>query len=407
MKKFYCFLFLLHYCFGQFSNAFAQAPQGINYQAVARDASGKPIASQTIAVGFNIRCGAPSGNNISYTETPNLSTNPFGLFTWVIGSSSAHPGFDTIAWGKHKYFLEVTVNGSSMGSTQFVAVPYAFHAHTADSIINLPVSLSSWTKSGGNIFPTVSTDNVGIGTNSPGVKLEVAGHVKITDGTEGLNKILTSDANGNASWQNPPGGGPNGGFSNMQVFPTAGLPTFTVSTGVTKVMIEVWGAGGGGAGSGGSNPAGGGGGGGYAKGIFNVTPLSVLTITVGAAGTGGQASGSSTGNGGSGGTSSVTSILSSVNISATGGAGGNIAGAGGAGGSSTAPFNITGGSGFYGGTNYISYGGGGANGGSGGSGGANSAGGAGIAPGGGGGGGYANITATGGAGAPGRVVIWW
>lgn len=43
--------------------------------------------------------------------------------------------------------------------------------------------------------------NVGIGTTAPTAKLEVIGSIKITDGTQGLNKILTSDANGLATWQ--------------------------------------------------------------------------------------------------------------------------------------------------------------------------------------------------------------
>ncbi|RXG23856.1 PA14 domain-containing protein [Leeuwenhoekiella aequorea] len=45
--------------------------------------------------------------------------------------------------------------------------------------------------------------NVGIGVADPIAKLDVLGTVKITDGTQGTGKILTSDANGNASWQVP------------------------------------------------------------------------------------------------------------------------------------------------------------------------------------------------------------
>ena len=44
------------------------------------------------------------------------------------------------------------------------------------------------------------TRNVGIGTVSPGAKLEVAGQVKITGGTPGAGKALISDAAGLASW---------------------------------------------------------------------------------------------------------------------------------------------------------------------------------------------------------------
>ncbi|HOY31636.1 MAG TPA: hypothetical protein PKW80_07125 [Bacteroidales bacterium] len=44
--------------------------------------------------------------------------------------------------------------------------------------------------------------NVGIGTSTPAAKLDVTGQIKITDGTQGAHKVLTSDANGLASWQN-------------------------------------------------------------------------------------------------------------------------------------------------------------------------------------------------------------
>lgn len=44
------------------------------------------------------------------------------------------------------------------------------------------------------------TGNVGIGTVNPTAKLEVAGQIKITGGSPGLGKILTSDATGLASW---------------------------------------------------------------------------------------------------------------------------------------------------------------------------------------------------------------
>ncbi len=49
--------------------------------------------------------------------------------------------------------------------------------------------------------------NVGIGTTTPGTKLEIAGQVKITGGTPGVGKVLVSDANGLASWQTPAASG--------------------------------------------------------------------------------------------------------------------------------------------------------------------------------------------------------
>ncbi|MGB3948221.1 MAG: hypothetical protein WBM13_09555, partial [Bacteroidia bacterium] len=45
--------------------------------------------------------------------------------------------------------------------------------------------------------------DVGIGTSTPGAKLEVGGQVKITGGTPAAGKVLTSDAAGLATWENP------------------------------------------------------------------------------------------------------------------------------------------------------------------------------------------------------------
>ena len=46
--------------------------------------------------------------------------------------------------------------------------------------------------------------NVGIGTSTPAAKLDVIGNIKITDGTQGANKVLTSGADGMATWAPPP-----------------------------------------------------------------------------------------------------------------------------------------------------------------------------------------------------------
>jgi hypothetical protein len=57
-----------------------------------------------------------------------------------------------------------------------------------------------------NDFAVTSTGNVGVGTVTPSTKVDIisptAGALKITDGTQGNGKILISDANGVATWQN-------------------------------------------------------------------------------------------------------------------------------------------------------------------------------------------------------------
>jgi len=62
-----------------------------------------------------------------------------------------------------------------------------------------------WTDLGTDVVLLNSSDNVGIGTATPAAKLEVAGQVKITGGTPGVDKVLTSDAVGLATWKVAPG----------------------------------------------------------------------------------------------------------------------------------------------------------------------------------------------------------
>ena len=61
----------------------------------------------------------------------------------------------------------------------------------------------------------IHAQNVGIGTSTPNAKLDVIGTIKVTDGTQGAGKILTSDAAGLASWQPP--STPSANFSSVGI----------------------------------------------------------------------------------------------------------------------------------------------------------------------------------------------
>lgn len=56
--------------------------------------------------------------------------------------------------------------------------------------------------SGKKVVVSKDSAKVGIGTNTPTETLEIIGTIKIKDGTQGYGKILKSDSNGKASWQN-------------------------------------------------------------------------------------------------------------------------------------------------------------------------------------------------------------
>ena len=64
-----------------FAITFAQSvPQGINYQAVARDANGDVLMNQTLTIQFSVISDVTT-SAISWQETHQDTTNAYGLFT--------------------------------------------------------------------------------------------------------------------------------------------------------------------------------------------------------------------------------------------------------------------------------------------------------------------------------------
>ena len=110
------------------------------------------------------------------------------------------------------------------------------------------------------------------------------------------------------------------GLASVQVFTSSG--TWTRPSGITKVIMEVQGAGGGGSKGGGtSDRCISGAAGGYAKKFLDVSSISTSTITVGAAGSGGASTGDSGTVGGNSswadGTNTITGAASATAASAT------------------------------------------------------------------------------------------
>jgi hypothetical protein len=126
-------------------NGAAPIPQGIPYQAAARDANGQPVVDSPVNVRFSLREGAADGAT-SYIESHNLTTNSIGLFNTVFGNGTPEQStFDSINWAATTKFLQVEVdlgNGYvDMGTTQLLSVPYAFRSAQAANIKNaaLPI----------------------------------------------------------------------------------------------------------------------------------------------------------------------------------------------------------------------------------------------------------------------------
>jgi uncharacterized protein (TIGR02145 family) len=111
----------------------AQVPQGIPYQAVARDNAGNLIKNQNIALRFSIHDGTANGA-VVYSETHSVTTDALGLFSVKIGGGTSSGTFANINWGSGAKFTQVAldVTGGSnfidMGTTQMMSVPYALYA---------------------------------------------------------------------------------------------------------------------------------------------------------------------------------------------------------------------------------------------------------------------------------------
>ena len=117
-------------------------PAGINYQAVARDKAGNEIKNKKLKVRINILRDDVTGH-VEYAElhSDKTTTDAFGLFSLKIGEGSYYAGekneFVDIDWGSSAHFLKIEIDFGEgfipMGTSQFMAVPYALYALNAGS----------------------------------------------------------------------------------------------------------------------------------------------------------------------------------------------------------------------------------------------------------------------------------
>lgn len=116
----------------------AQAPQGIPYQAIVRDANGNLLNNQSVSLRISIRDASTVGT-ILYKETHAVVTTAIGLIAVNIGSGSPVIGtFASINWATNAKFMQVEMdvaggsNYTDMGTQQMMSVPYALYAEKAN-----------------------------------------------------------------------------------------------------------------------------------------------------------------------------------------------------------------------------------------------------------------------------------
>jgi hypothetical protein len=265
---------------------YAQAPNKMTYQAVIRNSSNVLIKNSLIGVRISILQSSATGTPV-YVETHSVTTNANGLATLEIGSGSIISGnFSTINWGTGPYFIktETDPNGSNnysiVGTKQLLSVPYALYAENSGT--PGPTGPQGPAGATGPQGPAGAAGPQGpTGTTGPQGPAGTTGPQGPT-GTTGPQGPA-----GAVGPQGPTGAtGPQGpagfGFSNFITFETPGTYTWNKPTGVTKVLVECWGAGGAGgfASSGGTYY--GGAAGGYGKSILDISSFSNISVTIGA-----------------------------------------------------------------------------------------------------------------------------
>jgi uncharacterized protein (TIGR02145 family) len=157
----------------------AQVPQGLTYQSVVRNINNDPLASTSLGIQLSIFQKTLTGTAV-YVETQIARTNINGLVSLQIGKGNPLRGtFAEIDWANGPYFIKTEIdptggsNYNITGAQELLSVPYAFYA----------------AKSGGNVFETslnvsdaiynTNAGNVGIGTDQPSEKLDVAGNLRV------------------------------------------------------------------------------------------------------------------------------------------------------------------------------------------------------------------------------------
>ncbi len=176
MKKIFFLIFTSTLLFIPVLSYSQAPPEGINYQAIARDSTGKAISnSVNLKVKFTIWDSLTAGSSF-FTEIHSaVNTNRYGLFSLVIGNVNS-TDFALIPWASGNKFLEVeidTVGGNtfmSMGRSQMVSVPYALYAKVAGSG---PIGATGVT---GSIGVTGNTGDIGVtGVTGPTGDIGVTG----------------------------------------------------------------------------------------------------------------------------------------------------------------------------------------------------------------------------------------
>ena len=235
-----------------YSNTTGGSNIGIGYQTLLFNV----VGNNNVAIGTSALQKSKSESNVAVGSSAAFNTTTGGynvtvgvnsLYTNTIGQNNTTLGFDAgySSTGSNNTLLGFSAgqNISSGANNTTLGYQAGYNITTGSKNIAIGASVTDMANNtasnqlniGNAIFGTGMTGTVaapagkiGIGTNAPSTTLHVQNSTspafRLVDGTQAAGNILTSDANGNASWQ-----------------PTAklGLNTYTgtFTTGYTNIPI--------------------------------------------------------------------------------------------------------------------------------------------------------------------------
>ncbi|MEI7595078.1 MAG: hypothetical protein WCK02_04960 [Bacteroidota bacterium] len=233
IKTLVLFLFAIHCSLFTIQ---AQAPQKISYQAVIRNSSNVIVANTQIGMEINILKASPIGTLV-YTETQTPTTNANGLVSIEIGGGA---GFDTINWGRSTFFIETKTalvtpltTYTMTNTSQFLSVPYALNAKTADSVSGIAAGAevnvnADWNATSGDALilnkPTILEGTM------PGQMQYWNGTAWLTVEPGGTGQVLTF-VNGVPVWVGSV-------LTNVVINPTTGRIWMDRNLGATQIAIS-------------------------------------------------------------------------------------------------------------------------------------------------------------------------
>jgi hypothetical protein len=165
--------------------SFGQGSAANVNDAISLGTNSSASENKSIAMGYSSVASGFQSTAIGYNSKALNSNNAL-----AVGANSEASGLNSSALG----------NSATAGGQNATAIGYGANATNPNTIVlgNTITDISNWNAS-----------KVGIGTNDPTEKLQVNGNIKIvggslkiTDGNQGAGKVLMSDANGTATWQN-------------------------------------------------------------------------------------------------------------------------------------------------------------------------------------------------------------